>query len=162
MRPEPLIDRLRRFSRALMVGSGATLIDFSILTTAIRVFDVAPASARLPALVAGASFQFFGNRSFTFRAQAGRITRQAKLFVLAELATLLFNYGTFRLLVPRVTFLPPELVSFLGTVIVFVGFAYPIRKLVVFRLPRQVVGRIGVHSSSAMDDMNASGTTREL
>lgn len=132
---EPLLDRAWRFGRALVVGSGATLVDFSILTTAIRVFDVAPTIARLPALMAGASFQFFGNRTFTFRAQAGRISRQAKLFLAAELVTLSANYGTFRFLAPRLTFVAPELVSFLGTFIVFVSFAYPVRRLVVFRLP---------------------------
>jgi len=82
-----------------------------------------------------ASVQFFGNRSFTFRAQAGSLSRQARFFVVVELAALLMNYFLFRWLVPKVHVLPPELVSFLGTFIVFVTFAYPMRRLVIFKLP---------------------------
>ena len=128
-------DRAWRFVRALVVGSGATIVDFSLLTTCIRVLGMAPTTARLPALCAGASVQFFGNRSYTFRAQAGSISRQARIFVFVELATLLMNYFLFRWLVPRVHFLPPELTSFCGTFIVFITFAYPMRKLVIFKLP---------------------------
>ena len=130
---ESIWERAYRFGRALIVGSGATAIDFVILTSCIRVVGLAPTIARVPALVAGASFQFFGNRTFTFRAQAGSVSRQAKFFALAEAIALVLNYSAFRWLVPRVTFLPPELVSFVGTFIVFVTFAYPVRKLVIFR-----------------------------
>ena len=94
-----------------------------------------PTAARLPALCAGASLQFFGNRSFTFRAQAGSLSRQARLFVAAELATLLLNFFLFRWLVPQVHGVPPELLSFAGTFIVFVTFAYPLRRLLIFKLP---------------------------
>jgi putative flippase GtrA len=132
---DPLVVRALRFGRALVVGSGATLVDFSVLTTCIRVADVAPAWARLPALAAGATVQFFGNRTFTFRAQSGSLTRQARLFLAAELVTLGLNYGTFRFLIPRVPFLPAEIVSFMGTFLVFVTFAYPVRRLVIFRVP---------------------------
>jgi putative flippase GtrA len=118
-----------------VVGSGATLVDFSIFTTCIRWIGVAPTVARLPALVAGASVQFFGNRTFTFRAQSGNLTRQAKLFLGAETVTLALNWTTFRLLVPRIPMLPPEIVGFVGSFIVFVAFAYPMRRLVIFRMP---------------------------
>ncbi len=56
-------------------------------------------------------------------------------FVCVELGTLLMNYFLFRWLVPKVHGVPPELVSFLGTFIVFVTFAYPMRRLVIFKLP---------------------------
>jgi putative flippase GtrA len=131
---EPLLPRALRFARALIVGGGATIVDVSVLTTCIRVAGLAPTSARLPALIAGASVQFFGNRTFTFRAQRGSISRQAKLFVAAELVALALNWSIFRVVAPRVTFLPPEIVSFFGTFIVFVAFAYPMRRLVIFRL----------------------------
>jgi putative flippase GtrA len=134
-RPRPLIARFLRFVRALVVGSGATIVDFSVLTTCIRVVGLAPTSARLPALLAGASVQFFGNRTYTFRAGAGRIGRQAKLFVVAEMIALAMNYGLFRLLAPRIRILAPELVSFIGTFVVFVTFAYPVRRLVIFKVP---------------------------
>jgi putative flippase GtrA len=127
--------RFLRFVRAVIVGSGATLVDFSVLTTCIRVVGIAPTTARLPALLAGASVQFFGNRTYTFRARAGRIGRQAKLFICAEVVALAMNYGLFRLLAKHVHFAPPELLSFAGTFIVFVTFAYPVRRLVIFKVP---------------------------
>jgi putative flippase GtrA len=120
--------------RALIVGSGATLVDFSIFTTCIRLVGVAPAIARLPALCAGAAVQFFGNRVYTFRAQAGRLSRQAKWFVAAELCTLAFNWLLFRLLAAHAQGVPPELLSFAGTFLVFVTFAYPLRRLVIFKV----------------------------
>src|SRR5262249_3216011 len=130
---EPLLDRALRFARACIVGSGASLVDFSVLTACIRVLDIAPTSARLPALVAGASVQCFGNRTFTFRAQRGSLSRQAMLFLVFELATLALNFGVYRVIQPRITVLPPEIVSFIGTFIVFILFAYPMRKLVIFK-----------------------------
>jgi putative flippase GtrA len=133
---ESVIDRVYRFGRAIVVGSGATAIDFCVLTSCIRVIGLAPTAARVPALLAGASFQFFGNRTFTFRAQSGSVPRQAKLFVAAESIALLLNYAVFRWLVPRMTFVPPELVSLAGTFIVFVTFGYPVRRLVIFRPDR--------------------------
>jgi putative flippase GtrA len=132
---ESLFDRAYRFGRAAIVGSAATAIDFVVLTSCIRVAGLAPTVARVPALIAGATFQFFGNRTFAFRAQAGNISRQAKIFIVAELVTLLINFSLFRWLTPRVHFLPPELVSLLGTFIVFITFAYPMRRLVIFRVP---------------------------
>ena len=121
--------------RALLVGSGATLVDFSLFSACVRVIGMAPTTARLPALCAGASLQFFGNRRYTFRAQAGSLSRQARFFVAGELVTLLLNYGVFSWLVPRVQGIGPELVSFAGTFLVFVTFAYPMRRLVIFKLP---------------------------
>jgi putative flippase GtrA len=133
--PETWTTRAYRFARALVVGSGATLVDFSVFTTCMRAIDIAPAHARLPALVAGACVQFIGNRGYTFRAQAGRLSRQLKLFVAAEAITLGLNWSVFQLLIRRIQALPPELVGFLGTGLVFVAFAYPVRRLVIFRLP---------------------------
>ncbi|MET0594583.1 MAG: GtrA family protein, partial [Polyangiaceae bacterium] len=132
---ETLFERAYRFGRAIVVGSGATAIDFCVLTSCIRVAGIAPTHARIPALVAGATFQFFGNRTFTFRAQAESMSRQAKLFVAAELVCLLLNFTVFRWLVPRIHFLPPELVSLLGTFIIFATIGYPLRKLVIFKVP---------------------------
>jgi putative flippase GtrA len=135
MPSEPFLPRALRFGRALIVGSGATVADFSVFTTCVRLVGMAPSAARLPALITGACFQFFGNRSFTFRAQAGSLTRQAWLFVIAEAITLGLNFWTFHLLVTHIHGVPPELLSFLGTFITFVAFAYPVRRWVVFRMP---------------------------
>jgi putative flippase GtrA len=133
---EPLLTRAYRFGRALVVGSGATLVDFSVFTTCVRAIEIAPAHARLPALIAGACVQFVGNRSYTFRAQAGKLSRQLQLFLVTELVTLALNWSIFQLLLRRINGLAPELVSFLGTGLVFLLFAYPVRKLVIFKLPR--------------------------
>ena len=130
--------RIYRFGRALVVGSGATLVDFSIFSTCVRAIDLAPSHARLPALLAGACVQFVGNRGFTFRAQAGRLSRQIKLFVAAEAVTLALNWSVFQLLLRHVHGVPPELVSFLGTGLVFVAFAYPMRRWVIFKLPSEL------------------------
>jgi putative flippase GtrA len=136
--PESLLTRALRFGRALLVGSGATLTDFSVFTTCVRAIDIAPTTARLPALLAGACVQFVGNRSYTFRAQSGSLPRQVKLFFAAEAITLGLNWGVFRLLIGRLGSWPPELVSFLGTGLVFLTFAYPVRRLVIFRLPERL------------------------
>lgn len=134
-------DRVLRFARALIVGSAATLVDFSLFSACIRLIGMTPTAARLPALCAGASVQFFGNRTFTFRAQAGSLSRQARFFVAAELFTLLSNFGIFSWLEPRVRGIAPEIVSFVGTFLVFVTFAYPMRRLVIFKLPSREVGK---------------------
>ena len=133
--PEPWLTRAWRFGRALVVGCGATLVDFSIFTTCVRVIDIAPTQARLPALMAGACVQFIGGRGFTFRAQAGKLSRQLKLFLAAEGLTLALNWSVFQLLIRRIHGVPPELVGFIGTGLVFITFAYPVRRLVIFRLP---------------------------
>jgi hypothetical protein len=39
------------------------------------------------------------------------------------------------LLLPRLPWLPPELVTFIGSFVTFVAFAYPVRRLVIFKLP---------------------------
>lgn len=130
--------RTLRLGRALIVGSGATLADLSVFETCVRAAGIAPSSARLPALVTGACCQFFGSRSFTFRATAGKLSRQAKLFVVAEAITLALNWSLFQLLLRHVPGVPPELLSFLGTFLVFVSFAYPVRRLVIFRMPGQI------------------------
>jgi putative flippase GtrA len=133
--PEPLFERVYRFVRALIVGGAATLADVTVLTTCLHVLGWSPTVARLPALLTGASVQFFGNRRFTFRAHYGRMTRQAKVFALFESAALLANWGVFSFIAPRLrAYLPPEIASFIGTFIVFVGFSYPMRRLVIFRL----------------------------
>jgi putative flippase GtrA len=135
MPSEPVLQRLLRFGRAVVVGSGATIADFSVFEACVRGIGMAPGAARLPALLTGACLQFFGNRTYTFRAQAGNLSRQAWLFTLAEGITLALNLGTFHVLVTRLSGVPPELLSFLGTFVVFVVFAYPVRRWVIFRVP---------------------------
>ena len=97
-----------------------------------RLVGVDPAWARAPALMTGACIQFLGNRSFTFRAQAGRLSRQARLFLLFESLTLALNWGLYQGLLKALPMLAPEVLSFIGTFLVFVSFNYPLRKNVIF------------------------------
>lgn len=133
-RSEPMITRAFRFSRALIVGGCATAGDFTVLTMLVRLAGVDPAWARAPALMTGACIQFLGNRSFTFRATAGRMSRQAKLFLVFESVTLCMNWLIYQGLLKALPMLPPEVLSFMGTFIVFVCFNYPMRKNVIFKV----------------------------
>lgn len=135
--PEPLSARAFRFARATLVGGGATLADIFVFTSCVRLIDMAPAAARFPALIAGACVQFFGNRSFTFRASAGSLSTQATLFVLFESIGLGLNWLLFRALLPPLRFLPSELVTFIASFAIFVSFNYPLRRLVIFKLSPQ-------------------------
>jgi putative flippase GtrA len=137
-RSEPWSARALRFARALVVGGGATLTDFSVFTVCVRLLGVLPASARLPALLAGASVQFFGSRLFAFRARAGSLSRQARLFVAFEAVSVALNWTLFQILLPKLPGLPPELVTWIASSSIFVLFNYPTRRLVVFRVPEAV------------------------
>lgn len=134
MSGERLTARAFRFSRALVVGAFATAGDFSVLSGLTRLAGVDPAWARAPALLTGACIQFFGNRRFTFRAHGQALPRQAKLFLAFESVTLFLNWLLFQGLLKALPGVAPELLSFLGTFAVFVGFNYPMRKNVIFRL----------------------------
>lgn len=131
--------RLRRFARAIVVGSAATAADLAVLVVAIRVVSLAPELARVPALLAGAAVQFFGNRRYTFRAERGSLARHARLFFVFEASAYVANLLLYRSLVHWLVAVPPELVSFLGTFVIFVAYSYPMRRLVIFRLLRKEV-----------------------
>ncbi len=142
LQSEPLRVRAWRFARALMVGAAATLSDFLTLTTLIHLAAVQPQIARAPALFVGALVQFVGNRVFTFRATDGSLARHARLFFLFEAAGYAANLGLFALLVRRLPRVPPELLSFVGTFLVFVAFSYPVRRLVIFRLMKNEIAAV--------------------
>ncbi|MFO7181664.1 MAG: GtrA family protein [Pseudomonadota bacterium] len=133
---ESLRVRVLRYVRTLIVGSWATLADFSVLTLCTRVLATDPVVGRVPALVAGALVQFFGSRSFAFRAQSGSMSRQAKLFVLHEVIGLPLTLLVFRLLIGLIPFLPPELVGMFANTVVFVIYSYPVRRFIVFHVAR--------------------------
>ncbi len=131
---DPAGVRAWRFARALMVGAAATTADFAVFTFVHRVLHVDPAIARAPALATGALVQFLGNRMFTFRATDGDIKRHARLFFIYEAGAYLANLLIFSRLVKWITVIPPELVTFLGTFVVFAFYSYPVRRFIVFRL----------------------------
>jgi putative flippase GtrA len=131
---DPVATRAARFGRALVVGACATGADVLVFTLVHRVLAVSAPWARGPALAAGALVQFVGNRAFTFRATAGDVRRHARLFFTFELGAYLANLVIFRYLVRWITAVPAELVTFLGTFLVFALYSYPVRRLVIFRL----------------------------
>ncbi|MBL8678629.1 MAG: GtrA family protein [Myxococcales bacterium] len=131
---DPVTTRAARFVRALVVGACATGSDLVMFTIVHRVLHVSPEWARAPALATGALVQFVGNRVFTFRATAGDVKRHARLFFTYELGAYLANIVIFRYLVKWITIVPPEIVTFLGTFLVFALYSYPVRRLVIFRL----------------------------
>lgn len=131
---EPMTTRALRFARALIVGAAATGADITVFTLCHRVFDMTPENARAPALLTGAIVQFFGNRTFTFAAGAGALQRHAWLFVAFESVGYAVNWFLYRWLVNNITWLAPELVTFIGTFLVFALYLYPVRRLAIFRL----------------------------
>jgi putative flippase GtrA len=136
---ESLWTRAWRFARALIVGGGATLTDFSVFTLCVRAIGINAASARLPALLAGASVQFFGSRHFAFRAATGNLPRQARLFVVFEVVSVALNWALFQFLLPRLSVLPPELVTMVASSTIFVLYNYPTRRLIIFKLAEPAV-----------------------
>jgi len=125
---------LRRFGRALLVGGSANLLDIGLLAACLRWLLLPATSARLIALACSGALQFFANRSFAFRAQAGSLPRQAALSLGVEAASLLLNWWVFRSLVPLAGPLPLELLGFAISCTVFVSFTYPLRRSVVFKV----------------------------
>ncbi|APR78567.1 Hypothetical protein A7982_03914 [Minicystis rosea] len=119
--------RLSTFTRSLVTGGAASLADLATLGVAVGAFEVSPATASIPALLTGASVQFFGNRHFAFRATSGRVRRQALLFVATEVMGLIFN----ALLYDRVAALLPATATsavfgrVVTTNLVFLLWSYP-------------------------------------
>jgi putative flippase GtrA len=136
--PVRLRDRVLRFLRSLFVGAWASALDFAVLLLCIRLFALEHTVARVIALAVSGVVLFFGNRSFAFHAQAGSISRQARLFVLSEFVGAVLNVGVFRLLVSNLPVLPPEALGQAANFLVFITFYYPVRSFVVFRVtPRR-------------------------
>lgn len=79
------------FARSLLAGGAATLVDLSVLGVAVGLLGMDPRVASVPALLAGAIAQFFGNRVFAFRAASGSLPRQAAGFAATEAIALVLN-----------------------------------------------------------------------
>jgi putative flippase GtrA len=82
---------MRTLIRSSIAGGAATAVDLVVLFACIHVLGWSPRVASVPALLAGGFVNFHGNRHFAFRATAGRVERQAALFILGELVTLTLN-----------------------------------------------------------------------
>lgn len=123
---------LRTFLRSLITGGIATITDMTLLAFAVGVLHVSPRAANVPALLAGAIAQFFGNRHFAFRASKGKLGRQAVLFGLTEAVALGLNailYNAVATFFPLTT-LTAVVARALTTNAVFLCWSYPVWKRV--------------------------------
>jgi putative flippase GtrA len=94
--------RFARFARSALAGGAATLVDLGVIAVAVGLLHATPAAANVPAALAGAVVQFFGNRHFAFRS-TGPLGRQVALFAVAEAVTLFLNVALFHLVATHVS-----------------------------------------------------------
>lgn len=120
----------------MVVGGGATIADLGTLAFLVRLLLVHPILARAIALAAGWLVLFFGSRSFAFRAQAGNMPRQATLFILSEIAGMPLNLLLFVQCQRLLPDFAPEVVGMGVNSLTFVAYHYPVRRYLVFRIPK--------------------------
>lgn len=137
MKPPPkwigpdLLTRFATFARSLVTGGAATLADLTVIAFAVGVLHASPRAANVPALLVGAVVQFFGNRHFAFRASAGRIQRQALLFVATEVVAMALNAALYHAVASLpLTPVTAVLARAITTNIVFLLWSYPAWKRV--------------------------------
>lgn len=120
--------RLLTFARSALAGGAATLVDLGVIAVSVGLFHLSPRTANVPALLAGAVVQFFGNRCFAFRAQGGSLSRQVGLFALAEAITLGLNGVLYHAVVTHVTLgvAGAVVVRAVTSNAVFVLWSYPV------------------------------------
>jgi putative flippase GtrA len=131
----PRIEQLLCLGRVLFVGFWATVLDFALLSACFRLLHIDAMPSRFIALVLSGVLTFVASRSFVFRARHDSVPKQAGRFLAAELVGVALNLASFRFCVWLSPFSAPELVSFAANALVFVGFSYPVRRLLVFAAP---------------------------
>ncbi len=131
---ERLLQRTWRFVRTLIVGGGASIVDFVVLTAGVRLLHLESLLARGVALAVSGVVLFYGSRTFAFRAQEGNAGRQLRWFIVAELVGLPLNLLAFHGFAIAARWLSPELVSLPASAVVFLAYSYPVRRLLVFRV----------------------------
>jgi len=127
-----ILARFATFLRSLLTGGAATLVDVALLFILTSTFAFSPRAANVPALLAGALVQFFGNRHFAFRAGAGRVGRQAFLFALTEIVSLALNAIAYDAVARAIPLSPPAaaLARAMTTNLVFLLWSYPVWRCV--------------------------------
>ena len=128
----PRLERLLCFARVLFVGFWANVLDFALLAACFRLLHIEAMPSRCIALVLSGVLTFVASRSFVFRARHTSVPKQAVRFMVAELVGVGLNLASFRLCAWLAPLTAPELVSFVANALVFVGFSYPVRRLLVF------------------------------
>jgi putative flippase GtrA len=132
---EALAERLRCYARSVFVAVWAGALDIGVLALCIHGLSIAPLASRALAIVLSGYVAFVGNRSFSFRAQAGSAPAQARRFALTELLALPLNLLAFRLCGHCMPSAAPELVGLAANALVFAAFLYPMRRSFVFGTP---------------------------
>lgn len=128
-------EQLLCLARVLFVGFWANVVDFALLAACFRLLQMDAMPSRFIALVLSGALTFVASRSFVFRARHESVPKQASRFVVAELVGVGLNLASFRLCAWLAPLSAPELVSFVANALVFVGFSYPVRRLLVFTAP---------------------------
>jgi putative flippase GtrA len=136
--------RLLCFARTMFVGFWANVLDFALLAICLRWLHIEATSSRVIALLVSGALTFIASRSFAFRVQGGSVPQQAGRFLVAELLALPLNLLSFHLCASCAPLAAPEVVSFVANALVFIGFSYPVRKLLVFAVPTGVPARARV------------------
>src|SRR5262245_14398566 len=58
------VPNLSTLVRSAVTGGAATLVDLAFIAVAVGLFGIPARTANVPALLAGAAVQFFGNRHY--------------------------------------------------------------------------------------------------
>jgi len=121
------LTRIHTFLRSAGVGALSTLADLGALFILVQWARLKPALANVPALLAGVSIQFLGNKLFAFGNQSrGRaLLRQGGQFALIETGALALNALSFQLLVAQAG-LPYLLARVLSSAAVYLGYSFPL------------------------------------
>jgi putative flippase GtrA len=114
-----------RLLRSCLAGLAATAVDLSALLLLVEVPGLQPRMANVPALLLGACIQYFGNKYLAFGDRSPVSKRQVWLFGLVEVGALIANAWIFHVLV---TLVPASyaLARPLGSLVVYLGFSYPL------------------------------------
>ena len=144
---EPITVRFQRFLRSSLVGLVTSVVDLVIIETGIRLMKVDPALAKAIALAVCTLIQFFGNRSFAFKAQQGRLGRQMMWFIGCEAIAAGLMCLVFRQMVRH---MPLEIANALSIGVVYFGFSYPLWKRVFTVLPEDLE-RAGARDSAVSE-----------
>lgn len=83
--------RMLELLRAGLAGVAATAVDLATLTAMVMLFGASPRAASVPALLAGGTVNFLGNRHYAFRAVDGHVAKQALGYTAVELIALALN-----------------------------------------------------------------------
>ena len=125
---EAMLSRLWRFGRALTVAFAAWLTLGAAAALWACAHDLPLALRWMTLVLLGNAVQFLGDRSFTFRAESGRWSRQVPLFMAVEGVVWGLRYASARL------FSGGQAMLLLQMALLFVVVQYPARRLLVFRL----------------------------